>query len=182
MKDHSVIWTKNSTDERFTPDWAVKPIVEFIDPSWTVWCPFDEKDSEFVKILNKHCKVIHSHIRTGQDFFNYEPDEHYDAIISNPPFRNKRLFFERAFDLQKPFALIMTLTWLADRAPIKLFMERKAELQLLMFDQRMEFMNNVGQEGDKITFCCAYYCHRLLPSNIVLRQLEGKPSKSKKTK
>ncbi len=48
----------------------------------------------------------------------------WDCIVSNPPFTNKRAFFERALKLGKPFALLMANTWLNDRAPMQLFEQR----------------------------------------------------------
>ena len=50
---------------------------------------------------------IRDSIVTGQDFFDYEPDK-WDVMVSNPPFTNKRKYFERALSFGKPFALIMT--------------------------------------------------------------------------
>lgn len=36
----------------------------------TVWCPFDTKDSNYVKVLEENgFNVIHTHIFDGQDFF-----------------------------------------------------------------------------------------------------------------
>lgn len=91
-------------------------------------------------------------------------------IISNPPFTNKRKFFERALSFGKPFALIMTNTWLNDSAPKQLFMEK--DLQLLMFDKRMKFANPDGRENDKITFSSSYYCFDLLPKQIIMETLQ----------
>ena len=51
-----------------------------------IWCPFDKEESWFVKLISEKNKVIYSHIDNGQDFYNYEPTEHWDCIISNPPF------------------------------------------------------------------------------------------------
>lgn len=62
-------------------------------------------------------------------------------IVSNPPFTNKRAYFERAIKLQKPFALIMTNTWLNDSAPKRLFKENNIDMELLMFDRRIRFIN-----------------------------------------
>ena len=82
--------TDKASDEVYTPAYAVRPIVKYVDifgrPS-AVWCPFDTEESEYVKILREagH-KVIASHIDNGQNFFYYEPPEKYDCIISNPPF------------------------------------------------------------------------------------------------
>ena len=66
-------------DERYTPEILVKPIIKYLKPNSTIWCPFDTKNSEFVINLEAagH-KVIYSHIILGQDFFTYEPEEDYD--------------------------------------------------------------------------------------------------------
>lgn len=151
-------------------DYAVKPIIKYIPKNWTVWCPFDTKESEFVKQIKANGnKVICSHISEGKDFYIYEPDEDWNCIISNPPFTNKRKIFERAISFNKPFALIMSNTWLNDSAPKQLFKDK--DLQLLMFDKRMKFLNN-GKISNKITFSSSYYCWRFLPKQIIMEELK----------
>lgn len=57
-------------DEYFTPSYAVYPIMKCLKAGTTVWCPFDTKESEFVKVLSEHgFTVIYGHIRTGQDYY-----------------------------------------------------------------------------------------------------------------
>lgn len=90
-------------------------------------------------------------------------------MVSNPPFTNKRKFFERALELEKPFALIMTNTWLNDAAPKQLFATK--DLQLLMFDKRMKFIMANGADNNKITFSSSYYCWNFLPKQIVMDKL-----------
>lgn len=90
-------------------------------------------------------------------------------IVSNPPFTGKRQIFERAMSFNKPFALVMTNTWLNDSAPKQLFKEK--DLQLLMFDKRMKFIQN-GVVQNKITFSCSYYCWNLLPKQIIMDTLD----------
>ena len=98
-------------------------------------------------------------------------------MLSNPPFTNKRKIFERALLLNKPFALIMTNTWLNDSAPKQLFMEMNKDLQLLMFDKRMEFIDPNGEVNNKITFSSSYYCWNFLPKQIIIKKL-NKPTVS----
>lgn len=153
-----------------TPDYGVMPILKYIPQDAIVWCPFDREDSEFVKqIRGTGHKVIATHIDNGQDFYTYEPTEHWDCIISNPPFTNKRHIFERALSFNKPFALIMSNTWLNDSAPKQLFKDK--DLQLLMFDKRMKFKNN-GEIQNKITFSSSYYCWNFLPKQIIMEELK----------
>ena len=100
----------NEKDEYYTPPILVKPIIKYLKPHATIWCPFDTKNSEFVIILKEQgFNVIYSHIWYGQDFFLYEPKEHYDYIISNPPFTKKLDVFKRLYELNKPFAMICGL-------------------------------------------------------------------------
>ena len=134
-----------------------------------MWCPFDTEESEFVVVLKENgYKVINTHLIYGQDFYTYEPDEYWDVIISNPPFTNKRKIFERALSFNKPFALMMSNTWLNDSAPKQLF--KKKQLQLLMFDKRIKFLNK-GIVNNKITFSTSYYCYNLLPKDIIMEEL-----------
>lgn len=164
-----IMYSDGGNDECYTPSYGVYPIIKYIDKKSVVWCPFDKQDSEFVRLLTENgIKVIYSHIENGQDFLSYEPDEHWDCIVSNPPFTNKRKYFERALSFEKPFALIMTNTWLNDSAPKQLFKDK--DLQLLMFDKRMKFENN-GVTNNKITFSSSYYCYNFLPKQIIMEQL-----------
>lgn len=168
----NILYSKGKNDECLTLDYGVKPIIKYVPKNAIVWCPFDKEDSEFVKQLNSNGnKVIVTHIDNGQDFYTYEPPEEWDCIISNPPFTNKRNIFERALSFNKPFALLMSNTWLNDSAPKQLF--KNKDLQLLMFDKRMKFSNN-GIIDNKITFSSSYYCYNFLPKQIIMEELEIK--------
>ena len=84
------------------PTEARRDISEF-----TVYCPFDLETSEYVIFFKElGYKVIYSHIDLGQDFFEYEPDEPYDIIISNPPFSRKLDVFKRCNELGKPWVML----------------------------------------------------------------------------
>ena len=91
-------------------------------------------------------------------------------MVSNPQFTNKRKYFERALSFDKPFALIMTNTWLNDSAPMRLFKDK--DLQLLMFDKRMKFLSPDGRDNNKITFSSSYYCYKMLPKQIIMETLD----------
>ena len=143
INSKKILYSGGSNDECVTLDYAVKPIIKYLPKDWVVWCPFDTEDSEFVKqIMANGNKVVHSHIFEGKDFYTYEPDEHWDCIMSN--------------------------TWLNDSAPKQLFKDK--DLQLLMFDKRMRFMNN-GEIQNKITFSSSYYCWNFLPKQIIMEEL-----------
>jgi hypothetical protein len=164
----NLLYSGGSNDECYTPAYGVTPILEYIPKDSIVWCPFDTTDSEFVKQISLTNEVVHSHIADGKDFYSYEP-ENWDIIVSNPPFTNKRKIFERALSFDKPFALIMSNTWLNDAAPKQLFAEK--DLQMLMFDKRIEFIQQDGRVSNRVTFSSSYYCYKLLPKQIIMKQL-----------
>ena len=192
IDSQAVLYNKVGNDESYTPNYAVEPILKHIEyyrdrygysliEPLIVWCPFDESNSKFVKqigLLDK-VKVVYSHINNDQDFFEYEPDK-WDIIISNPPFKGKRLFFERALSFGKPFALLMTLASMNDKYPAWSFYEADVDMQLLKFDQRIEFVTP-GREGNKITFQSGYMCSGLLYKNLILEPI-NKPKKQRKNK
>ena len=164
-----VLYSSGNNDECYTPDYGVSPILEFIPEGQVIWCPFDMQESEYVKQISKTNEVIYSHINNEQDFFIYEPN-HWDMIISNPPFKGKRKIFERALSFHKPFALLMTMTFMNEAAPVQLFEDRG--LQLLLFDKRIEFVQPNAKQRGKITFNSSYYCWNFLPNDIVMRRLK----------
>ena len=165
----------NEKDEYYTPPILVKPIIEFLKPNSTIWCPFDTKDSEFVILLKeKGFKVIYSHIWLGQDFFEYEPDEPYDYIISNPPFTKKLDVFKRLYELNKPFAMICGLPILNYQEIGEFFLDK--DLQLLIVDKKVSF------DGNTASFNNSYFCHNVLPKDIIFYHLEHNNSKNNFTR
>ena len=182
INSRKVLYSKGKNDECYTPDYGVRPIIPYIERyrNWIgadynrpliVWCPFDRKNSWFVKLISliPDVKVAYSHIDQNQNFFDYEPEK-WDIIVSNPPFSNKRKYFERALSFNKPFALIMSNTWLNDSAPKQLFKDK--DLQLLMFEKRMKFIKSDGTIENKITFSSSYYCWDFLPKQIIMEKFE----------
>lgn len=171
FNSREILYSDGGNDEYMTPMYAVKPLVDyFIKLNGTdnvVWCPFDKETSNFVIYLNRcGVKVIRSHIEEGKDFYQYLPSENFDFIISNPPFTNKRKIFERALLLNKPFALLMSNTWLNDSAPKQLFCQK--DLQLFMFEDRINFIKPNGEVDIKTTFSSSFYCWNFLDKQIVM--------------
>ena len=167
--------TDKESDEVYTPAYAVKPILNYIDrgnkSSYTVWCPFDQEDSEYVKLIRAagH-KVIASHIDNGQNFFFYEPEEHYDYIISNPPFSIKDSILKRLYELDKPYAMLLPLPTLQGQ---KRFPYIK-DCEVLIFDKRINYYKNKEtkeiQKG--ISFASIYICRNFLPNDLIFKELE----------
>lgn len=157
--------------EMYTPFYGVKPILKYIPKEATVWCPFDEEWSAYVQMIkNNGNKVIRSHISEGKDFFNYEPEEKYDCIVSNPPFSIKDEILKRLYKLNKPFAMLLPLNSLQGRKRFELF---KNGIQLLAFDSRMGFhnQNKMDKPVEGTPFASAYFCRNFLPRDLILESL-----------
>jgi len=172
MNSQKVLYNKVSNDENYTPKYGVLPIIKYLPKDNVIWCPFDLDSSEYViELENAGFKVIKSHIETGEDFFNYQPEQHWDIIVSNPPFKNKRAFFERTLSFNKPFALLMTNAWLNDKYSKWVFKEADRQMQLLMFDKRIHFIKPDGSTVKKTTFSSSYFCSGVLPKDIIIEEL-----------
>lgn len=161
----------NEKDEYYTPKILVEPILKYLKPNSTIWCPFDTKESEFVIALQgKGHRVIYSHIWLGQDFFEYEPKEEYDYIISNPPFTRKLEVFKRLYELGKPFAMVMGLPILNYQEVGNFFLDK--DLQLLIVDKKVSF------DGNTASFNNSYFCYKVLPKDLMFTHLENNNSRS----
>lgn len=160
---NKIMNTKN--DERYTPPILVKPILNYLKEKSTIWCPFDTKTSEFVKILQEagH-NVIYSHFIYNQDFFTFEPQQDYDYIISNPPFSRKLEVLKRLYELDKPFAMLLNIECLNYQVVGEFFLDK--DIQLLIFDKKVSF------DGKTSSFNTSYFCKDILDKDLIFYHLE----------
>lgn len=165
--------TTKESDEQFTPSYGVKPLLEFLNPEVikTIWCPFDDETSEYVKIFKENgFNVIATDIEHGYDFFKYEPIEKYDIIISNPPFSLKDKILKRIQELGKPFALLLPLPTLQGEKRFGSLQNTQA----LIFDKRINFYKDkahtIGQSG--AAFASIYICKDFLPKDLIFKKLD----------
>lgn len=165
--------TDKASDEVYTPAYAVKPIIKYIKPTDIIWCPFDMEDSEYVKLIRANGnKVIATHIDTGNNFFEYEPEEQYDTIISNPPFSIKDDIIKRLYELNKPYAILLPIPSLQGQ---KRFPYMK-DCQALIFDKRINYYtNSTKKEVQKgVSFGSFYLCRNFLPQDLIFEELDIK--------
>jgi len=172
--------TDKASDEVYTPAYAVKPLLKYLDMYYhpehktVIWCPFDKDDSEYVKIFrSENYKVIASHIDdvgVNHNFFEYEPSEHYDFIISNPPFSIKDEVLKRLYELNKPYAMLLPIPTLQGQ---KRFPYIK-NCQALIFDKRINYYTNQDtkeiQKG--VSFGSFYLCKNFLCTDLIFEELE----------
>jgi len=168
----ALITQKN--DEYYTPIYAIKPILEYIEPNSVIWCPFDTEDSNYVKLLsNEGHTVIKSHLDEGKDFFNYFPKEHIEYIISNPPYSIKYEVFKRLFELKIPFAMLVGLVGLFEsQKRFNLFKTNKFEI--MYFNKRISFFKDFKEQKPSVNpaFSSVYLCSDILPQQIVFETID----------
>ena len=166
--------TDKASDEVYTPAYAVKPILKYVEmlacPA-TVWCPFDTEESEYVKLLRAagHT-VIASHIDDDKNFFYYEPEEHYDVIISNPPFSCKDDVLKRLSELDKPYAMLLPIPTLQGQSRFP-YMK---DIQYLGFDKRINYYKDkdMTKTQDGVSFGSCYLCKKFLPRDLIIEELK----------
>lgn len=169
--------TDRASDEVFTPEYAVIPIVKHLKDyqsrksieNLIIWCPFDTEESYYVKLLRANgFTVIATHIDNGENFFYYEPEK-YDVIVSNPPFSIKDDIIKRLYELNKPYAMLFPVPTLQGQ---KRFPYMK-DCQALIFDKRINYFKNMEtkeiQKG--ASFGSFYLCRELLPKDLILEEL-----------
>ena len=163
--------TDKASDEVYTPDYAVKPILKFLKPGSVIWCPFDTEDSEYVKIFKEAgYKVIYSHIDNDQNFFEFEPKEDYDVIISNPPFSIKDDILRRLNELDKPYAILMPLPALQGQKRFKYLKGSQA----LIFDKRINYFKDYKTKEiqKSVSFASIYICKDFLPKDLIFEKID----------
>lgn len=138
----------NGPDGYQTPPEAIVPLLPFIKPGWVIWEPACG-EGNLVKAFVQHgYTVVGTDLLTGQSFLDYQP-EHFDCIVTNPPYSIKQLFLERAYSLGKPFAFLMGLNALETPKRQKLF--KQYGLELLIPNRRFHFevpVNNLTPRGE----------------------------------
>ena len=163
----------SGNDEFYTPPYAVQPILKYIKPNSTIWCPFDTEDSWFVKLIaTLGVRVIHSHINEGQDFFTTEVPE-CDYIISNPPYSLKGEILARLFEIGKPFAMLVGVVGLFESKK-RFNMFKDNEFEIMYMNKRVAYFKDYNEQKPSLNppFSSVYVCHKMLPKQIVFEEID----------
>lgn len=165
----------SGNDEYYTPSYAIVPILKYIKPNSTIWCPFDTDKSNYVKMFkeNGH-NVINTHLEMGIDFFNCEVPE-CDYIISNPPYSLKTEVFERLFSIGIPFAMLIGVSGLFEnKKRFNIFKNNAFEIMYLSKRVRYLVDYDGGNSRYNPPFQSVYLCSGVLPQQIVFEELCNK--------
>lgn len=115
-------------------------------------------------------EVAYGHIETGQDFFDYREPQG-EIVVSNPPFSKRDAIFERLYELQVPFALVMNFNGLFDsRKRANLF--RANRVELLVPRGRMRFIHKDRGQLNAPNFQSVYVCNGVLDKQITFSDCE----------
>ena len=77
------------------------------------------------------------------DFYNDTPSFQFDFLITNPPYDQKEHFLNKSLQYGKPFALLLPLESLKNRA----FRDVNNRLQLLILNKSLKFKKEDGKEA-----------------------------------
>lgn len=172
MKMDKVAGSQN--DEFYTPEYAILPLFKYIPETATIWCPFDTEDSHFVKMFrDRGNKVIATHINEGKDFFSYRPEEHYDYIVSNPPYSAKGEVLEALFRLQDKFAMLVGVVGLFESQG-RFEMFRSYDFEVMYLNRRVSYFKDYSEQKPSLNppFSSVYICRGVLPKQIVFEEIK----------
>lgn len=162
----------SGNDEFYTPIYAITPILKYLKPNFTIWCPFDTEKSNYVKLFKeKGYNVINTHLEMGIDFFKCKVPQ-CDYIISNPPYSLKTEVFERLFSVGKPFAMLVGVVGLFESKK-RFSMFRDNDFEIMYFDKRISYFQNYDDQKPSLNppFSSVYLCSGILPKQIVFEEL-----------
>lgn len=163
----------NPNDEFYTPNYAIIPLLKYLKPKSKIWCPFDTKQSNFVKLLNNDGhEVVCSHISEGYDFFNYDTMERFDYIISNPPYSIKYEVFKRLFELKIPFAMLVGVVGLFESQK-RFNMFKDNGFEIMYFNKRISYFKSYEDQKPSLNppFSSVYICSNILPEKIMFEEI-----------
>ena len=152
------------SDEFGTPEYAVNPLIKYLNKSWTIWEPCATKSGIVCGLINHGFKVI----GTVSNFL--QTDIEYDAIVTNPPYSMKEEFLERAYTLNKPFAFLMPLTALEGKKRQSLY--KKYGIQIIIPDRRINFLTPSGT-GSGSWFATAWFTWKIIKDGLIFETLDN---------
>jgi hypothetical protein len=151
-------------DEYQTPVHALDPLLPYLPKGAHIWECACGKGNLVTALRGHGFDVTGTDVLGGHDFLSWKPDR-WDVVVTNPPYRYKQQFLERAYSLGKPFAMLCPLTTLETEKRQRLF--RTHGLELILMPRRVNFEGPTGN-GSSAWFATAWFCWGLgLPQQIV---------------
>lgn len=133
--------------EYYTPDNALDRLLKVIPKDSVIWEPC-YGDGHIVRFFEKNgYKVISSDIKKGQDFLVYEPQEPYDIIVTNPPYKLSNKILQRCYSLNKPFLLLMPFNVLQGVQRVLMF--KHYGITLFLLGERINYIISEQQQSKR---------------------------------
>lgn len=162
----------SGNDEFYTPSYAVTPLLKYLPKGKKIWCPFDSEESLIVKsLVNAGHDVTHTHISTGGDFFQTEPQG--DLIVSNPPYSIKAEVFARLFELGLPFAMLVGVVGLFESEK-RFSLFEKNGVEVMWMNKRVAYFKSYDEQKPSLNppFSSVWACSGILPRQNVFERIQ----------
>jgi hypothetical protein len=142
-----------------TPPAALNPLLPYLSRDKIIWESAAGERLLVERLVAEGYRVEESELLRGQNYFDYQPAE-WDIQVTNPPYSIKHLWMRRAYELGKPFALLMPIEAVGTQRFQVLIKEFGAEIMLL--NRRVNFKMPVkGWKGSQAQFPVAWYTWQL---------------------
>ena len=130
-----------------TPLYALDVLLPYLNPDWTIWEPAEGDGNIYRGLYRAGIRnIIGSDVQQGLNYFEYQPFTSWDCQVTNPPYTIKYPWLERAYALEKPFALLLPVDIKGAAKAQKLF--RKYGVETIYMDKRINFkMPRIGYAG-----------------------------------
>jgi len=160
--------TKN---DYYTPkkNWDI--IKHLISKNKTIWeaCMYNATNSKSADYLRElGFNVIAD---TKLDMLKAEPAEHYDLIITNPPYETelKQNILKRLRDLNKPFIIIVNYTIVFSKYFREIFKDKLDKIQIILPNTKLHYFYNGDENTPKNTsFYSAFIAYKMNIPNAEL--------------
>ena len=144
------------SDECYTPESAVIPLLEHLDKNLTYYEATSGKSSNIVNFMRaQDFNVVSSN---GLDFLN-DKLPYFDVVLTNPPYSKKDKFIEKCYGLKKPFALLLPVSSIQGKK--RGFMFNKNGIEILVLNNRIDFTGKGAPH-----FGVAWFCNGILKNKL----------------
>lgn len=164
MASLSIKQNYKKNNDYATSKYIFQMLTSFVDKSDIIYEPFYLNGSSKT-YLNElgYNKVIHYNENFFENYNNYE----YDIIISNPPFSIKKKVFQKLYDIDKKFIMIVPVSTITKLFIKEIFKNDIDKIQIIIPNRRLQFEKD-GNVNKRCWFDCVFLCYKLnLNSSIV---------------
>jgi hypothetical protein len=157
----------NVHDDYYTPKSAWENINHLIPKDKVIWeaCMLNShksKSPEYLEDLGH--KVVHN---KEWDILNNQP-EHFDMIITNPPFETKikKQILQRLVEIDKPFIILLNTMNTFTKYMREIFKGKLNDLQIITPStkinyEKLDYDTNELIPTKNCSFYCIYLCYKM---------------------